>query len=184
MAVTRAVWGYITRRDLLLMRRVHRWRAPRYIRYWVLAMSRLGDGLLWYLLGLLLLCLGGPYGMHAVLVSGAAAVTAIGLFCTLKQLSRRRRPCEIEPHCWSLITPPDRFSFPSGHTMTAFAIALSLGHYYPDLLVGLLLVALSIAASRIILGMHFLTDVVVGALIGSVLGQASVWIVTALGRTS
>lgn len=183
MAVTRAVWGYIERRDLRLMHRVHRWRAPRYVRYWMLTMTRLGDGLLWYLLGLLLLSLGGPYGAHAVLVSSTAALAAILLFRSLKQVSRRRRPCEIEPHCWALITPPDQFSFPSGHAMTAFAIAISLGHFYPDLLTGLLFVALSIAASRIILGMHFLTDVIVGALIGTLVGQASVWIVAAIGHS-
>lgn len=182
--MTRAVWGYIERRDLLLMRRVHRWRAPRYVRYWMLTMTRLGDGLLWYFLGLLLICAGGSYGMHAVLVSGAAALFAILLFRYLKQISRRRRPCEIEPHCWALIAPPDQFSFPSGHTMTAFAIAVSLGHFYPDMLIGLLFIALSIGASRIILGMHFLTDVVVGALIGSLLGQTCVWILAALSRSA
>lgn len=72
-----------------------------------------------------------------------------------------------------MITPQDRFSFPSGHSMTAFAITVSVGHFYSDLELLLLVLALSIAASRIILGMHYLTDVVAGAAIGIGLGLAS-----------
>jgi undecaprenyl-diphosphatase len=57
--------------------------------------------------------------------------------------------------------------------MTAFSIMVSVGHFYPDLQVVLLVLAVSIAASRIILGMHYLTDVIAGAAIGIGLGRAS-----------
>jgi undecaprenyl-diphosphatase len=130
MAVTKTVWGYIEGKDMRLMRRMNRWRPPRWIRLWMLIVSRLGDGLLWYVLGLML--------------------------------------------------PPDQFSFPSGHAMTSFAIAASVSHFYPDLQVCLLFSAVSVAVSRIVLGMHFLTDVVIGALIGAALGFLSVWIFTCL----
>jgi undecaprenyl-diphosphatase len=69
--------------------------------------------------------------------------------------------------------PPDRFSFPSGHTITAFAVALTLSAFYPSLLPGLLFCAGSIALSRILLGMHFLSDVIAGAVLGGLLGYAS-----------
>jgi len=98
------------------------------------------------------------------------------LFLLLKKGINRQRPCAIEPHCWSKRLPPDRFSFPSGHTITAFAVALSLGAFYPGLLPGLLFCAASIALSRILLGMHFLSDVVAGALIGSGLAYGAVWL--------
>ncbi|HLW76124.1 MAG TPA: phosphatase PAP2 family protein [Bryobacteraceae bacterium] len=68
----------------------------------------------------------------------------------------------------------DQFSFPSGHTITAFAVAISLGAFYPALLIGLLFVAMSVAASRILLGMHFLSDVIAGAGIGGMLAYAAV----------
>jgi undecaprenyl-diphosphatase len=74
------------------------------------------------------------------------------------------------------LLPPDRFSFPSGHTITAFAVALSLAAFYPGMLPGLLFCAASIALSRILLGMHFLSDVLAGALIGSVLAYGAVWL--------
>jgi undecaprenyl-diphosphatase len=71
------------------------------------------------------------------------------------------------------LLPPDRFSFPSGHSITAFAIAVSLGLFYPAIFPGLLFLAVSVALSRILLGMHFLTDVLAGAALGTVLGYAS-----------
>ena len=79
----------------------------------------------------------------------------------------------MEPHCWADLLPPDQFSFPSGHTITAFAVAVSLSMYYPEMLPGLLFCAVSIAVSRILLGMHFLSDVLAGAAIGSALGYAA-----------
>jgi undecaprenyl-diphosphatase len=91
----------------------------------------------------------------------------------LKKMSHRKRPCEIEPHCWASILPPDKFSFPSGHSITAFGIALSIGLFYPDLQGCLVAAAFLIASSRIILGMHFLSDVLAGSTIGVVLGFIS-----------
>ena len=51
MAVARDLWGYIDRRDHRLMRRMNRWRAPRWIRIWMIAATRMGDGWIWYGLG-------------------------------------------------------------------------------------------------------------------------------------
>jgi undecaprenyl-diphosphatase len=73
--------------------------------------------------------------------------------------------------------PPDQFSFPSGHTITAFAVAVSLSLFYPELAAGLFFCALSVAASRILLGMHFLSDVLAGAAIGTALAYAAVWLI-------
>jgi len=92
----------------------------------------------------------------------------------LKKLSRRERPCQLQPHCWANILPPDQFSFPSGHTMTAFAIALVVSYFYPTLEWPLYFLAVSIALSRVVLGMHFLSDVLAGAVLGSALGLASI----------
>lgn len=109
----------------------------------------------------------------AIIASALATAVGILIFRTVKKLVGRKRPCEIEPHCWATLLPPDRFSFPSGHSITAFAIAVSLGLFYPVIFPVLLFFAFSIALSRILLGMHFLSDVVVGALLGVVLGYAS-----------
>ncbi|MBY0373651.1 MAG: phosphatase PAP2 family protein, partial [Bryobacteraceae bacterium] len=110
---------------------------------------------------------------RAVAASTLAAGIGIAVFLSVKKATGRRRPCAIEPHCWSTLLPPDQFSFPSGHTITAFAIAIPLILTYPAMLAGLLFCALSIATSRVLLGMHFLSDVLAGALIGTMLGYAS-----------
>src|SRR2546425_8786669 len=99
----------------------------------------------------------------------------------LKRLSQRPRPCQIEPHCWSKVLPPDKFSFPSGHTMTAFSIALVVSYFYPPLEGVLFFLALSIAVSRIVLGMHFLSDVLAGVVMGVALGCASITAFASLG---
>ena len=112
--------------------------------------------------------------MSAIGAAGSAAVLGIFVFKALKRLSRRPRPCQIEPHCWSKVLPPDRFSFPSGHTMTAFSIALVVSCFYPALEGVLFFLALSIAVSRIVLGMHFLSDVLAGVVMGVALGCASI----------
>jgi undecaprenyl-diphosphatase len=121
-------------------------------------------------MGLAILLFGGEQRFAALAAAGLSSVCSILLFIWLKRLTGRRRPCQIEPHCWATLLPPDQFSFPSGHTMTAFAVAIPLSLFYPSITICLLFCALSIAMSRILLGMHFLSDVVAGALIGTGLG--------------
>lgn len=174
-----AVLSRITAGDHLLMHRVHGWRAPRWIRLWMICATRGGDGWLWYGLAALVLLAGGEERFAAVLTAVLAAAVGIVLFLWLKRLTGRKRPCHIEPHCWATLLPPDRFSFPSGHTITAFGIVVPVSLYYPELWWGLFFLALSVAVSRILLGMHFLSDVVAGAVLGSGLGYVSFLVVTA-----
>jgi undecaprenyl-diphosphatase len=174
MTAAKTVWGYIVSRDHRVMHRMNRWKAPRWIRYWMLAATRMGDGWLWYSLAAILL-LGGTANRYvAVGAAGCAALAGVFLFKVLKRVSHRQRPCHLEPHCWAKVLPPDQFSFPSGHTMTAFSIALVVSYFYPSLEAPVYFLAISIAVSRVVLGMHFLSDVLAGALLGSALGVASI----------
>lgn len=164
---------YITHRDHRLMRRVNRWPAPRWVRLWMMAATRGGDGWLWYAMGALVLLFGGANRFRAVAAAAGAAGAGVALFLRIKKATGRKRPCAYEPHCWADLLPPDQFSFPSGHTITAFAVAVSLSVYYPDLAAGLVFCAISVAASRVVLGMHFLSDVMAGAAIGTGLALAA-----------
>ncbi len=166
----------IAHRDQRLMRRINRWPAPRWVRIWMLVATRGGDGWLWYAMGLFILVLGGACRFRALAAAGLAEAVGAALFLKLKKVTGRRRPGTFEPHCWAKLLPPDQFSFPSGHTITAFAVALSLSLFYPNLAIGLLFCAVCVAASRILLGMHFLSDVLAGAAIGSALACAAVWV--------
>jgi len=160
---------FIAHRDHNLMRRINRWPAPRWIRVWMLCATRGGDGWLWYGMGLVVLLFGGQQRFAAVVAGALAEGAGITIFLRLKKATGRQRPVAIEPHCWATLLPPDQFSFPSGHTITAFAVAVALSLFYPSLAAGLLFCAVSVAASRILLGMHFLSDVLAGAAIGSAL---------------
>lgn len=163
----------IAHRDQRLMRCIHRWPAPRWIRLWMLGATHGGDGWLWGTMGVFILVLGGARRFHALAAAALAETVGVTLFLCLKKIAGRRRPCALEPHCWATLLPPDQFSFPSGHTITAFAVAVSLTLFYPTLAIGLLFCAASVAASRILLGMHFLSDVLAGAAIGSALGYTA-----------
>jgi undecaprenyl-diphosphatase len=144
--------------------------------------TRLGDGWLWYGLGILLVFFGGQQRFSAVGAAGSAGIASVFVFMALKRLSQRPRPCQLEPHCWSKVLPPDRFSFPSGHTMTAFSIAIVVSYFYPSLEGALFFLAVSIAVSRIVLGMHFLSDVLAGVVLGVALGCGSITAFASLGR--
>jgi undecaprenyl-diphosphatase len=164
---------FIAARDHRLMRRVHRWRPPRWFRLWMILATRGGDGWLWYALSGLVLAGGGAARYQAVTAAWSACGAGAILFLAVKKLTGRQRPSALLPHCWATLLPPDQFSFPSGHTITAFAFTLAVGSFCPHLMGILLFCALSVAASRIMLGMHFLSDVVAGALLGGGLGYAS-----------
>jgi undecaprenyl-diphosphatase len=172
--------GALEAGDLNLMRRVHRWRAPRWIRIWMLCATRGGDGWIWYGMGAVVAAFGGPSRFLALGCAALAATLGILLFLVLKRRIGRRRPCALLPHCWSTLLPPDQFSFPSGHTITAFAVSISLIAFYPGLAIGLLFCACSIGLSRILLGMHFLTDVLAGALLGTLIARLSIHCLTLL----
>lgn len=168
-----AALSRIVVQDHRLMRRLNRWSAPRWVRVWMIWATRGGDGWLWLSLIPPVWMLGGASAPAAIAACVTAALAGILVFLTLKRSTRRPRPCHLEPHAWSRLSPPDRFSFPSGHTITAFAIAVPLAGFYPGMSPVLALLSCSVAASRIILGMHFLSDVAAGVGIGTFLGYAS-----------
>lgn len=159
--------------DYSVMRRLHRWHAPRWVRWWMIASTRCGDGWFWAFCGAAILASHEPDKNAALLAAATAAAAGILLFMILKKVVGRRRPCGLEPHCWATLLPPDQFSFPSGHSITAFAVAVPLSLFYPFVAPVLFALAASIALSRIVLGLHFLTDVIAGSLLGSLLGYVA-----------
>ncbi len=159
--------------DHNLMRRVNRWRAPRWFRWWMLGATRAGDGWLWAMVGLAVLFSSDAMRFRAFEAAACAVAVGIVVFHKVKRVFCRTRPCDIEQHCWAHIVTKDRFSFPSGHSTTAFAVALSIGGFYPEILPVLLVLAANVAISRVIVGMHFLSDVLVGSGMGALLGYAA-----------
>src|SRR5271155_4493320 len=81
--------------DHRLMRTVNRWRPPRWMRVWMIAATRGGDGWLWYAMGLVIALFGGPERFLALGAAASSAGLGIVLFLKLKRLCARKRPCAI-----------------------------------------------------------------------------------------
>ena len=165
-----SVHRFVTGQDHRLMRRVERWRPPRWVRWWMIAATKGGDGWMWWAQGIGLALVGGSRRWAAIGSTALACGLGILTFQVLKRLIGRQRPSFSVRRDWTRLLPPDEFSFPSGHTITAFAFTMSVAHFYPGLLLWLLFCATSVGASRIILGMHFLSDVLAGCVIGCSIG--------------
>jgi undecaprenyl-diphosphatase len=168
---------YITPREVLLMRRFCELRRYGWLTRLFLAASRLGDGSLWWVAGIVLTVAGGSAGRRATLAAALAIGSSVLLFMALKGLIGRPRPFVAWPALTCLLAPPDRFSFPSGHTMTAFAAWAAFAGLLPGCGLLFLPAAVLIGVSRVFLGLHYPTDVLVGALLGTGLGLAAVRLV-------
>lgn len=135
------------------------------------AVSRLGDGLFWYGLMLLLPVLHGAEGLAASMRLAAAALLGMAIYRLLKERLARERPCKLHPHIRAGARALDRYSFPSGHTLHAVSFTIIATAAFPAL--GWLLVPFTVlvAMSRVILGLHYPSDVVAGALLGFALAR-------------
>src|ERR1051326_4613632 len=120
-----AVLGFLASQDLRVMRRVQRWRPPRWVRWWMIAATRGGDGWLWDGQGAILLLRGGPDRFPAALAAALACGSGILLFQILKRGIGRQRPSVLARHDWVRLLPPDEFSLPSGRTIPAFGFAIA-----------------------------------------------------------
>lgn len=155
----------------------NRWGTRRAIARFFGAVSRAGDGVFWYSLMATLAVAGGARGMQAALHMAAVGGAALLLYRTLKKRTRRPRPFRAHRGIVAHIPPLDEFSFPSGHTLHAVSFSLVAIAYFPLLVLLLLPFTLLVAASRVVLGLHFPSDVLAAALIGSALSAVSLWLV-------
>jgi undecaprenyl-diphosphatase len=135
--------------------------------------SRLGDGVLWYLLMALLPLVAGREGALISLQMGVTAIAGALIYKQIKSRFGRERPYVSHDEILCAVPPLDRFSFPSGHTLHAVSFSSILCVYYPVLALVLMPFTLLVALSRMILGLHYPTDVLVGAAIGAALALFS-----------
>lgn len=129
--------------------------------------SKTGDGYLQLLLPVLVYCYNPETATPFVLLALTAFSLERPLYFVLKNTLKRRRPPDIIPDFTSLVRPSDQFSFPSGHTMAAFVLAGICTAHFGVIAAPLYIWASLVAISRVILGVHFPSDLLAGALIGS-----------------
>jgi undecaprenyl-diphosphatase len=138
--------------------------------------SRLGDGGFWYLLMLVL----AVSGERMALVAAQMAITSVvgtALYKQLKMRLVRERPYIAHAGIELGTAPLDRYSFPSGHTLHAVCFTFLAVAHVPELAPLLVPFTLLVGASRIVLGLHYPSDVIAGAVIGATLAGVSlaVW---------
>ncbi|MFW5816175.1 MAG: phosphatase PAP2 family protein [Wenzhouxiangella sp.] len=155
--------------DLLeyrLCARIHRAGRWPWVRYPFQVISRLGNGPVWYAFLLALPAFAGRTGLDAAMTMALGAAVGLGLYKGLKVALVRERPYISHADINCLTAPLDRYSFPSGHTLHAVFFAVMGSAWFPVLAPALFAFAALVAVSRPLLGLHYPTDVLVGALIG------------------
>ena len=138
--------------------------------------SRLGDWPAWAALTLSMPLIHGVQGWWLALQFTLTAGCAALLYRLLKTRLCRERPFITFTAIPCTLPPLDRYSFPSGHTLHAVAFCTLTAAAAPWLLIMVIPLALLIAASRVGLGLHYLSDVLAGALLGWLIAEASLWL--------
>ncbi len=142
------------------------------------AVSRLGDGIFWYCLMLLLPVIYGEAGLRASAQMAVVAVAGVLVYKALKHHLVRERPYITQAGIFAGTPPLDRYSFPSGHTLHAVSFTMLAVAHFPVLGWVLIPFAVLIAASRVVLGLHYPTDVLAGGAIGATLALAGQLLLT------
>jgi|TARA_R110002124_G_scaffold142866_4_gene307650 undecaprenyl-diphosphatase len=133
---------------------------------WIIWMSRTGDGHLYLLLGLLLWLFEAEHGALFLYSALLAYSLELPVYLILKKFLRRQRPCDLLQNFSAHITPSDKFSLPSGHTAAAFLMASLIASFYPSMLILVYCWASIIGLSRVLLGVHYPSDIIAGAALG------------------
>ncbi|EAS43554.1 phosphatase PAP2 family protein [Photobacterium profundum] len=129
-----------------------------------LLVSRSGDGPLYAIFGLLVWMIDRTHGGQVLGIGLLTFTLELPMYLLLKNIFKRDRPSELP----SFIRPPDKYSLPSGHTAAAFIMASLISSYYPEWAWIVWPWAIMIGLSRVLLGVHFISDIIAGALLGVV----------------
>ena len=142
------------------------------VRAFFAAISWLGDGKFWYALIALLPFVYGTWqpSVHMVVVGAAGLL----IYKLIKERAVRERPFITHSAISCAAAPLDRYSFPSGHTLHAVSFTWILCSYHPEWAPLVVPFTLLVALSRVILGLHYPTDIAAGAVLGAALAITSV----------
>lgn len=158
--------------DFRLCLAMNRWVARHALIRLFRFVSRLGDGGFWYAL-IAAIALSGGKGPWISLQMALTGLVAATLYRMLKHWTRRPRPFRTHAGITAHIAPLDEFSFPSGHTLHAVAFSVVALAHLPMLAALLLPFTLLVAVSRVVLGLHYPSDVLAAIVIGVALAATS-----------
>jgi undecaprenyl-diphosphatase len=166
--------------EIAICRFTNQWCRYPSVRGFFGTISRLGDGAIWVAL-IAVFAIWVNNGLERALHLSVLALASICLYATLKRWSKRERPLHRDPELIISTQPLDHFSFPSGHTLHAVALSYVAISYVPALAIVLVPFSLLVALSRVVLGLHYPTDVAAAAVIGISFAESSLQIALASG---
>lgn len=137
------------------------------------AVSRLGDWSAYAIVGIACAALLQEAAAAFLLQSILTATVGVAIYNALKNRLVRERPYITHHGIVAAAAPLDRYSFPSGHTLHAVSFAILYSAHVPVVVWIMAPFAVLVAASRIVLGLHYPSDVVVGAVLGALLACLS-----------
>lgn len=158
--------------DFRLLDLIHENLSCGFLDYVMPQLTSIGNGGFIWLVSAALMLISRKYRRNGIeLLSGLAGSVVIGNLL-LKNLIARQRPCWINDAVNLLIAVPTDYSFPSGHTMSSFVAAAIIMHTNKKWGIAAYILAALIAFSRLYLYVHFPTDIIAGAVIGTLIGAA------------
>jgi undecaprenyl-diphosphatase len=137
--------------------------------------SRLGDGVVWYVLVAVLPLIYGSAAVRPAIGMAVTGIIGLLIYRRLKHSLVRERPFIRHPGITPAMPALDRYSFPSGHTLHAVAFTWQAVANFPELAWVLIPLASLIAASRVVLGLHYPSDVLAGGAIGAALALPALY---------
>jgi undecaprenyl-diphosphatase len=161
-------WRRVAALDQRLSNRMRIPEEFRAARFAAMAVAHLGDTGVWLAASALAYWKGSADVRRVILLMGAAVVVAVTIGAAVKTFVRRRRPPEHPSGLYSRRW--DRHSFPSGHAGRVAAVAMSISFAFPEWTLAAWAYALGVAATRVMLGVHWLGDVLFGLALGSTVG--------------
>ena len=129
------------------------------------------DGIIWIAVGLIML-IPKKTRKCGIMVLAALLVMLVVNNIILKNLIARPRPCATYPELVELVHIPTSYSFPSGHTVSAMAVAFTILTQHKKLGIVAVIMAFLMGLSRLYVGVHFPTDVYGGIIVGATIAFA------------
>jgi undecaprenyl-diphosphatase len=155
--------------DMRLLRAAVAWGARAGVAEVMRLASRLGDGPVWLAVGVAAFLAGGTEGRALALEGGLTGALGALLYRACKARFVRKRPFVSLPDLPILWSPPQDFSFPSGHALHGFAWATLVALHFGLLAPPVFALAGTIALSRVVLAVHYPSDIVAGGVFGVIL---------------
>ncbi|MBD1387891.1 phosphatase PAP2 family protein [Neiella sp. HB171785] len=138
--------------------------------------SKTGDGHLYVALGVIALIFDGNHGVSFFSAALTAFAFELPVYFLIKNAFKRNRPCDVMRSLPAFVKPSDQFSLPSGHTAAAFVMAAIASHFYPQFGIWMFAWAGLVGASRVLLRVHFPTDIICGLALGACAAWGSLMI--------